>query len=153
MSKYARIDQRTTIEVVTQNPSTIFHPSVAATFISVPDEVVVGSTVDDDGVWSAPVTPDPAPEVTPAPPPTRELTPAEFILLFSPAELLAIKNSADPVINLYWEMIYEKDRIKSINANNPLLDQILGLFATDGVITSERATEIKAAAVALSRQV
>jgi hypothetical protein len=150
--KYARIDQHTAIEVASQDPAILFHPSVAAMFISVPNEVVVGSTVDDDGVWSPPV---PGPEI-PEPEPLismRELTPAEFILLFSASELIAIKTSTNPAVNLYWEMIYEKDRIKSINVQNPLLDQILGLFASEGLITPERQAEIKAAGIALAKQV
>jgi len=150
--KYARIDQYTAVEVVSQDPATLFHPAVAAMFIVVPDEVVAGSTVDGDGVWSPPV---PVPEV-PVPERSvlmRELSPAEFILLFSATELIAIKSSTNPAVNIYWDMIYEKDRIKTINVQNPLLDQILGLFASENLIAPERHAEIKAAGTELAKQV
>ncbi len=60
MTTYARIQNSTVVEVfVPHNGFTIeecFHPDVVAQFTEVPDDVTVGSTVDDAGHWTiAPV--------------------------------------------------------------------------------------------------
>jgi hypothetical protein len=84
--KYARIINSTAVDVAT-DPATQFHPSLAAEFVEVPDEVERGWTVNESGVWSAPA---PAPE--PEPQPERpSVSPIEFRLLFTSPERVMLK--------------------------------------------------------------
>lgn len=149
--KYARLNDHTVIEVIDIPAGTLedrYHPTIAAQFSAVPDDVVVGSVVDNNGDWTHPV-PSEDPPSSPAQI-VREISPAEFILLFDPSELVLIKASSNDAVKIYWEMIYDKGLIKSINVSNPLLDSILALFVAQAVITSERSSAIKGAAIYLA---
>jgi hypothetical protein len=60
--KYARFDNNLVLEVFTPPEgftlSECFHPAIAVQFISVPDEVEANWKRNDDGTFTAPVTPD-----------------------------------------------------------------------------------------------
>lgn len=50
--KYARIIDNIVVEVVTNNPNEIFHPSIAEQFVEVPDTVTPESKLDPEtGEW------------------------------------------------------------------------------------------------------
>ena len=95
MTTYARNVNNVAVDVTTTNPSTIFYPTIAAEFITVPDGTQNGATYAN-GVWTNPPAPTQAPTRYPV------LTPMQFYLAFTPAERMAIKKSADPVVVEFW---------------------------------------------------
>lgn len=51
--KYARIIDNIVVEVVTNNPNEIFHPSIAEQFVEVPNDVTPESKLDPEtGEWA-----------------------------------------------------------------------------------------------------
>ena len=95
MTTYARNVNNVAVDVTTANPATLFYPTIAAEFITVPDGTVDGATYSN-GIWTNP----PAP--TPASPRYAVLTPMQFYLAFTPTERMAIKKSTDPVVVEFW---------------------------------------------------
>jgi hypothetical protein len=50
--KYARIIDNIVVEITTNNPNEIFHPSIAEQFTQVPDDITPESKLDPDtGEW------------------------------------------------------------------------------------------------------
>ncbi len=97
---YARMDGDMAVEVFTPPAgfpiAECFHPEVAVMFTEVPDNVTVGSTIDAQGNWTAPVpVPAPAPRLP-------VMSPTAFYLAFTPTERIAIKASADPMVMEFW---------------------------------------------------
>ncbi|MDN3562119.1 hypothetical protein [Vreelandella neptunia] len=111
MSNYARIKNNVAVDV-SAAPASQFHPTIAAEFEAVPDEVQRGWQRAEDGIWSAP------PEVVPeAPEPERpRVGPVEFKLLFTSPERLKLKElrSTDPAINDFFEII-EDPRLQYVD--------------------------------------
>ncbi|KAA5602611.1 hypothetical protein F1188_20490 [Roseospira marina] len=68
MTTYARILNGIAVDVVTADPATLFHPLIAAEFVTVPDDVVPGALLDGDEWTPPPPPPDPEPEPEPATP-------------------------------------------------------------------------------------
>ncbi len=95
MTTYARNVNNVAVDVTTTNPSTIFYPTVAAEFITVPDGTQNGATYTN-GTWTNPPASAPAPARYPA------LTPMQFYLAFTPAERIAIKASTDATVKEFW---------------------------------------------------
>lgn len=96
MKTYARIIGGHAVDVVTVDPTELFHPDVAAEFVTVPDGTGNGDRYDGT-TWTK--APPPAPA---APGPLPVLTPMTFYLAFKPAERIAIKASADPMVAEFW---------------------------------------------------
>lgn len=100
MTTYARIVGGCAVDVVTQDPTELFHEDVAAQFITVPEGTLHGDRLNEDGSWTKYAEqPTPAPTI----PPLDPLTPMTFYLAFTPAERIAIKSSTDPVVKEFWE--------------------------------------------------
>lgn len=102
MSKHARIVDSTALDVVTQDPSELFHPDIAKEFVVVPDQVENGWTVAA-GKWSAPAPVDP---VQPAPV-YPKVGPIHFQMLFEPAEMVTAEQlkATDKVLASFWKLI------------------------------------------------
>ena len=56
--KYARIVNSTAVDVRTESPEGCFTPNIVAEFVTVPNQVESGWTVEG-GEWSAPIVPEP----------------------------------------------------------------------------------------------
>lgn len=110
MTNFARIINDVAVDV-SSNPAEQFHPSIAAEFQPVPDEVRQGWRLVD-GQWQAP-EPQPSPE----PEPTRpQVSTIEFKLLWTSPERLTLKSirQTDPVMDDFFDII-EDPRLTHVN--------------------------------------
>ena len=137
MSNYARIRNNIAVDV-SADPASQFHPTIAAEFESVPDEVQRGWRRAEDGTWTAPPAPEPA-----EPEPNRpRVGPVEFKLLFTSAERLKLKElrSTDPALDDFFEII-EDPRLDYVDLSlgSPAagVDHCLSLLEGAGVIAAE----------------
>lgn len=96
MTKFARILPNGIVAEVCSAAALATHePILAATFIACPDNVTQNSSRNADNSWTIFVPP---PVVTVLP----LLTPMTLYLSFTPAERIAIKKSADPMVVEFW---------------------------------------------------
>lgn len=142
MSKFARIENKTALEVFTP-PTGIdlaecFTPEVVALFTACPDNVTPGSTVNSAGIWMIAPTIDPTPdEPTPVYP---KVDPIHFQMLFTPAETVTADElkATDKVLAAFWKLI-----------DDPRTDTVdLGLQSVQNAI-AYTLTKIKEAGVAV----
>ena len=138
---YARIRNNIAVDVST-DPASQFHPTIAAEFEAVPDDVQRGWQRDAEGTWSAP------PEVAPSEPePERpRVGPVEFKLLFTSPERLKLKElrASDPALADFFEII-EDPRLQyidlSLGSTAAGVDHCLSLLTNAEIIAeSEAAT-------------
>tara|TARA_R110000772_G_scaffold164199_4_gene275593 strand:- start:1907 stop:2365 length:459 start_codon:yes stop_codon:yes gene_type:complete len=137
MSNYARIRNNIAVDVST-DPASQFHPTIAAEFEAVPDEVQRGWRRAEDDTWSAP------PEVVPeAPAPERpRVGPVEFKLLFTSPERLKLKElrAGDLALDDFFEII-EDSRLDyvdlSLGSTAAGVDHCLSLLENAEVIAAE----------------
>ena len=141
--KYARKINGLAVDVVDGDPSTMFHPTVAAEFVSVPDDVVDGSRWDEAASsWMPPlvVTPDPAvPNGVPA-----SVTARQARLALLGAGLLddveaMLADPAHRATRIEWEYATQVERV------SPLVDSIGGALG----LTSEQIDALFRQAAAL----
>lgn len=144
MTNFARIINDVAVDV-SSNPAEEFHPSIAAEFEPVPDEVQVGWGRNEDGEWEAPT---PTPEPTPAPTESPKVSPVEFKLLFAPAERVAIKaaRATDPVIDDFYDIV-EDPRLTHVDLGLQSTKDALSYMVAQGLLTEERRLEILAGQV------
>lgn len=136
--KYARVINNTAVDVCDTDPTTRFHPTIAAEFETVPEEVQQGWNQDADGNWAAPAA---APAEDPAPPrPT--VGAIGFKLLFTSPERLTLKSlrATDAVIDDFFEII-EDPRLDYIDmaltSTQGGVDYCLARLVDESVITAE----------------
>jgi len=134
MSKYARIENGTALEIFTPSEgfklADCFTPEIAALFMECPDNVTAGSTVDSNGEWEiAPVPELPPNNVTPAEV-YEPLTPMTLYMAFTPDERIAIKASSDPYVKEFWEM-YQL----SVQLNKPTDPNLVSVQNALGYLT------------------
>lgn len=92
--KKAWVENNTVRDICQGDPATSYHPDIAANFsVDVPDGTLPGATLVD-GDWVNPAAQEPVPPVV-KPPMVTVIT---YKLLFTSAERIAVKASADPVI-------------------------------------------------------
>lgn len=150
---YARIINSVAVDVST-DPANQFHPTIAAEFTQVPDDVVRGSTLVD-GAWQAPVPyiepePEPEPEVIPEPEPEvvpeptfKQVSPVEFKLLFTADERIAISNARETDVYIQdFFTIVDDLRLKEVNLGLKSTQDGIGYLALKGLIAPERVDEI-----------
>ena len=144
MTNYARIIENVAVDV-SSNPAEEFHPSIAAEFEPVPDEVQVGWVRNEGGEWEAPA-PSPEPEPTPSEAP--KVSPVEFKLLFAPAERVAIKaaRATDPVIDDFYDIV-EDPRLTHVDLGLQSTQDALAYLEAKGLITTARRQEVLAGQV------
>lgn len=140
MTRFARIIEAVAVDVVTQDPTALFHPEIAAQFEPVPDNVERGWHRTGT-VWAAPAT-----AATPAAatiPRKTVVTPPEFLLLFTASERIAIRTArgSDPVV-ADWLAILEDPRLSEVDVSRPATLDGLAYLASKGLITQARAAEI-----------
>lgn len=135
MANYARIINNVAVDVST-NPQEEFHPDIAAQFEPVPDEVKQGWIRNEAGEWEAPA---PTPTPTEAP----KVSPAEFKLLFTSVERVAIKaaRATDPVIDDFFEIV-EDQRLTYVDLGLQSTKDAIGYLQSKGLLTAERADAI-----------
>lgn len=139
--KYARIVSNAAVDVRTESPEGCFTPDIAAQFVTVPDQVEDGWTINE-GVWSAPAIPEPV--VPPAPvviPP--KVSPVEFMLLFKSPERIAIKAArpTDPVIDDFMDIV-EDTRLTFVDLGLQSTQDALNYFVFKTILTPERKDQI-----------
>lgn len=136
MSTWARNIGGVAIDVTTMPPTSVFYPTLAAEFIIVPDGTVNGATYSD-GVWTNP--PAPIPPVKPA---FRTLvTRAEFFMLFTGAERVAIRASTDPGVVDYMLVINDITSTP-VDLTHPEVKAGLDYLVSKSLLTSDRETTI-----------
>jgi hypothetical protein len=116
MTTYARVVGNQAVDVTTTDPHTLFTPTVAQQFITVPDSVVNGSIQISPGSWAPPPPPPPA-----APVPFPLITPARFYNCFTLQEMLYIKASSDPKVKEFfarYQVAYGADEMIDPNLNS-----------------------------------
>lgn len=139
MANFARIINDVAVDV-SSNPADGFHPSIAAEFEPVPDDVQVGWVRSEDGEWDAP-TPTPEPEPTPAEHP--KVSPVEFKLLFTSQERVAIKaaRATDPVIDDFYDIV-EDPRLTFVDLGLQSTQDALDYMVSTNLLTEDRKIEI-----------
>ena len=139
--KYARIINNQAVDVRAEHPEGFFTPEIAAQFQYVPDDVENGWILED-GVWTAPVIPEPAP----APEPVinyAKVSPIEFKLLFTSQERVAIKSArnTDPVVDDFYDIV-EDPRLTHVDLGLQSTQYALAYMAANGLIAESRVAEI-----------
>jgi len=143
MSKYARIENSTAVEVfIVPDGQTIadcFHKEVAALFTACPADVTPGSTVDNKGEWT--IAPVPVEPVTTLEAP--KVSPVEFKLLFTPQERVAMKGArkTDPVMDDFFDVV-DDPRLTFVDLGLQSTKDAIAYLEFKTFITSERAAEI-----------
>lgn len=138
MTNFARIIENVAVDV-SINPPEQFHPSIAAEFQPVPDEVQAGWVRSESGEWIAPEpTPQPEPAAT-----YPKVSPVEFLLLFTISERVAIreKRQTDPVIDDFFNLV-EDPRLTHVDLGLPSTQVALNYFAELQLIADHRIPEI-----------
>ena len=108
MQKYARIENKLVIETLSipsgANIENYFVPQIAQQFIACPDEVEQNWTYED-GEWKAPKLPEP-PE-PPKPHYETKIGKAEFLMLFTSEERVAIRaeRNNDPIVSDFFSVL------------------------------------------------
>ena len=137
---FARILNNVAVDVST-DPTNSFHPSLAADFIEVPDDVVVGSKRDAEGVWTPPTPPTPPEPPAPEPAVPPIVGPIAFKLLFTAQERIAIKTSEDPIV-LDFFSIAEDPRTTEVNLALSSTQEALTYLTTVGILAEGRKEQI-----------
>lgn len=137
---FARIINDTAVDVST-DPTNSFHPTIAADFIEVPDDVVVGSKRDAEGVWTPPTPPTPPEPPAPEPAVPPIVGPIAFKLLFTAQERIAIKTSEDPIV-LDFFSIAEDPRTTEVNLALSSTQEALTYLTTVGILAEGRKEQI-----------
>lgn len=134
---FARIINDTAVDVST-DPTNSFHPSIAAEFVEVPDDVVRGSSRNVAGEWVHPIPPEPTLPPPPVPPIVSAIA---FKLLFTSEERIAIKNSEDPVL-LDFFSITEDPRTTEVNLALASTQRALTHLTDVGILAEGRKEQI-----------
>lgn len=143
MTTYARKINNAAIDVVTEDPATLFHADIAAEFMTVPDGTINGATYAGCE-WINPPAPVTAPEPAPTPEASYpKVSPVEFKLLFTSPERVAIKaaRATDPVVDDFFEIV-EDPRLTFVNIGLESTQQALLYLESVNLITEERRLKI-----------
>lgn len=142
--KAARIENGVAVEVIDiADGFTIeesIHPDFAELYSEVPDFVVAGATLSDDGEWTNPSDPDPQPEM-PAMPPI--VTHGEFRALFTLKERTAIRKDSvtdEGVAECYAFM--NDSPPPQVDLGSISTIEILDYLIEYGILTESRKAEI-----------
>lgn len=140
--KNAWIDAATNTirDIAHGDPMAIYHPDIAALYdTDVPDEAQNGDSFVS-GVWTAKPVPDavvPEP-VAPVPP---KVTVIEYKMLFTSAERIAVKASADPVVVDLRELM-DDPRTSHVDLSLQSIRDALDYMTVLGLIATGRKAEI-----------
>lgn len=128
-------------------PTEVYHPDVAVNYsTTVPTNVERGWRYRSNQ-WVAPPEPDP---VAPSPPPPpavptlgRVVSPAQFLMLFTPLERVAIRQSTDAVVVDFIRLV-ELPSLAQVELDNAQTQMGVNYLVTKGLITEERAADVLA---------
>ena len=141
MSKFARIEDGAAVEIISvPDGFTIdecFHADVVSLFTACPEDVTVGSTVDNKGTWSiSPVAPveEPAPKAP-------KVSPVQFKLLFTAPERVAIKASTDAVVKDFFEIVNDP-RLTFVDLGLQSTQDAMTYLVGKNLLTAARAAEV-----------
>lgn len=139
MQKYARVINKFVTETMSipsdANIEDYFVPQIAAQFIACPDEVEQTWTYED-GEWK-----EPAPPAPPAPHYETKIGKAEFLMLFTGEERVAIRaeRASDPVIDDFF-LILEISEF--IDAEESTTINGVNYLVSKNLLTPQRAATI-----------
>lgn len=144
MTKFARMDGNTVVEVVDWDPEGRYPPEMI--WIACPPETVQGSTKAGNR-WTHPAPVAPV-EVTPAAPAKRTVvTPVEYFGLFSPLEEYAIRDAAKgdsddaKILSIFLSRL-DHPSLTSVDLTSPQVQAGLGLLVKMGKIDNDRKATI-----------
>lgn len=145
MTKYARIENKIAVEVLTPPDGFTLeqsiHPDLVYLFTEVPDNVTVSSTIDSKGKWAiAPVIePEPIVPVVAYP----VVSPMTFQMLFTSKERIAIKTAVktDPIIEDWWSIV-TNPRLTEVDLGLKSAQEALAYLVSISIITEDREKEI-----------
>lgn len=139
--KKAWVENNRVRDIAAGNPAGLFHPDIATLYdTDVPDTTVNGAElVGGEWVNPTPVVPPPAP--APAPERINEIGPIAFKLLFGIEEIIAIYNSADPVV-VTLRSIIDDPRTDKVDRNLLGVQLMIGYLEQTGLIGAGRAAAI-----------
>lgn len=140
--KKAWIDTTTNTirDIAHGDPTAMYHPDIAALYdTGVPDEAQNGDSYVD-GVWTAKPVPEPVVQEPVAPVPPK-VTVIEYKMLFTSAERIAAKASADPVIVDLRELM-DDPRTSHVDLSLQSISDALDYMTAIGLIAAGRKAEI-----------
>lgn len=142
MTNFARVVNGTAVDVST-DPTTCFHPRIAAEFVEVPAKVTHGWVLAN-GKWTAPVTVVSDP-VTPVVLGNMTPTPPEFLLLLTLIERVEIRaaRATNPVADDLLRMV-DDTRVTVIELSNPGVQESINYLAAldPPLLSPERAARV-----------
>lgn len=139
--KKAWVENNRVRDIACGNPTALFHPDIAAHYdTDVPDTTVNGAE-RVDGEWVNPAPAEPPPTPVPAPERIEEIGPIAFKLLFGIEEIIAIYNSADPVV-VTLRSIIDDPRTDKVDRNLLGVQLMIGYLEQTDLIGEGRAAAI-----------
>lgn len=138
--KKAWIENSVIRDISQGEPAAIYHPDIATLYnTEVPDDAQNGDSYVD-GVWTAKpmpeyVAPTPAAVIPP------KVTVIEYKMLFTSAERIAVKASADPVIIDLQELMNDP-RTVNVDLSLQSISDALDYMTAIGLIAAGRKAEI-----------
>lgn len=137
--KYSRNVNNRAVDVRTESPDGCFTSDIVAQFVEVPDAVEDGWILNGE-TWEvppAPVIPEPvAPVVIPP-----KVSPIEFKLLFTVQERVAIKASADAIVQDFFSIV-EDPRLTHVDLALKSTQDALSYLEALSLIAEGRKDEI-----------
>lgn len=129
-------------DIAPGTPEELYHPDIAKLYdTDVPDNAENGDGwVDGQLVKPEPPTPVDPPAHVPVYP---KVSPVEFKLLFTSAERIAIKASADPVVQDFFEIVNDP-RLTFVDLGLQSTKDAIAYLASINLLTADRAAAILA---------
>lgn len=158
MTKYARLSEanaegdRHVIDLVDRDPAHIFHPTIAADFIQVPDETTRWST-KNGATWTHHDAPAEGDEPEPTPPYSKSMTPIRFKLALGQSARLAIRAAvayesdveADltkkMILGDWWDILNDPT-LTAVSVEDPDTIAALGYLVAIGFLTGPEKDDI-----------
>ena len=139
--KKAWIENDLIRDIAPGNPVDFYHPDVASLYSTeVPDEAQTG-----DGYADGILTPKSAPELVSAPEPAApvppKVSPVEFKLLFTAPERVAIKTSADPIVQDFNDVVNDP-RLTYVDLALKSTQDALDYLTAVGILADGRKAQI-----------
>lgn len=143
--KYAWIENNKIIDIVKEDPYTIFHADIAKNYSTKIDDTVEDNAELIDGVWVNPTTPEPGPDYV-APELEKvypKVTPLEFKMLFTSQERIAIKalKLTDPIVEDAYELL-DDPRLTVVDLGLKSNKDLIAYLVVLGVLTQERSMQV-----------
>ena len=145
MQKYARVENRLVIETLSipsgANIENYFVPQIAQQFIACPNEVEQNWTYEG-GEWKEPKLPElPEPSKPPEPHYETRIGKAEFLMLFTSEERVAIRaeRNNDPIVSDFFSVL---EISEFIDVKEDTTINGVNYLASKNLLTQQRAAAI-----------